>query len=171
MPARDHHATAVTQYGLALHVRPLAEEDRRPLVEFFARLSERSRYQRFMTAKPALTRRDVEMLTDVDHRAQEVVIAVDPDDGRVVAEARYAQWPREPDVADVAFVVADEWQRQGIATMLAAEIVRLARASGFRRLTASTFGDNAGARAVLRRVGFRTCSIGYGVADLALDLR
>jgi RimJ/RimL family protein N-acetyltransferase len=184
-PSRDHHATgaqlhsapgassatAVTAYGLLLQVRPLAPADHEPLVEFFTRLSDSSRFQRFMTGKPTLSGRDVKALTDVDHRAREVLVAADATDGSIVAEARYAQWPREPDTADVAFAVADEWQRQGIGTMLAAEIVRRARARGFRRLTASTFGGNAGARAVLRRVGFRTSSIGGGVADLSLDLR
>ena len=160
----------VTEYGLSLHVRPLAADDRDALLAFYARLSDHSRFRRFMTGAPPLDGSAASRLTEVDHRSHEVLVAVDDTDGRVVAEARYGQWLREPDTADVAFAVADDWQRQGIGTMLAAAIVERARQAGFRRLTASTFGDNAGARSVLRRVGFRTCSIGYGVADLALDL-
>ena len=160
----------VTEYGLSLQVRPLAAGDRDALIAFYARLSDRSRFRRFMTGAPPLTGAAASRLTEVDHHSHEVLVAVDETDGSIVAEARYGQWLRDRESADVAFAVADDWQRQGIATMLAAEIVALARANGFRRLTASTFGDNAGARAVLRRVGFRTSSIGYGVADLTLDL-
>ena len=162
---------SVTRYGLPLDVRPLAPTDADRLALFFARLSDTARYQRFMGPKPVVTRRELEWMLDVDHGASESLVAIDPSDGQVVAEARYVQWRERPGVADVAFVVADDWQRQGIATMLTRELVARARTAGVTRLTASTFGDNVAARAVLRNAGFRTCAIGSGTADLVLDLR
>jgi RimJ/RimL family protein N-acetyltransferase len=164
------HATAITSYGFPLHVRPVAASDRDALALFFARLTDRSRYQRFMGAKPQLSRRDLDFLTDVDHRTHEALIAVDPSDGAIVGEARYASWNDGSGAADLAFVVDDVWQGQGIASLLGAEAVGRAAAAGFARLTASTFASNAAARTVLRRLGFTTSSIGGGVADLSLDL-
>jgi RimJ/RimL family protein N-acetyltransferase len=161
------YATAVTAYGLPLHVRPLAEADRPQLAAFFARLSERSRYQRFMgVVRPQLSARDLDLLADVDHRSHEVLVAVDPTDGQIVAEMRYAAWAGERGVADLAFAVDHAWHGQGIASVLGAEAVRRARCHGFERLTATTLADNTGARAVLRRLGFRTCSISAGVVEL-----
>jgi RimJ/RimL family protein N-acetyltransferase len=164
------HASAITSYGLSLQVRPVAATDREALAVFFARLTDRSRYQRFMGAKPQLSRRDLDFLSEVDHRTHEALVAVDPSDGAIVAEARYARWNEEPGAADLAFVVDDLWQGQGIASLLGAEAVRRAAAGGFERLTASTFADNTAARSVLRRLGFTTHSIGAGVVDLSLGL-
>jgi RimJ/RimL family protein N-acetyltransferase len=164
------YATAATSYGVALHVRPVAATDREELAAFFGRLTERSRYQRFMAAKPQLSRTELDFLTNVDHRAHEALVAVDPTDARIVAEVRYAGWNDQPGAADLAFVVEDVWQGQGIASLLGAEAVRRAAAGGYERLTATTFADNVAARAVLRRIGFTTCSIGAGVVDLSLAL-
>ena len=164
------YATAVTSAGLSLQVRPLAPTDREGLADFFARLSDRSRYHRFMTAKPRLTEADLRFLADVDHRGHEAIVAVDPTDGRVVGEARYARWHDRPGTADLAFVVDDASHGQGIASLLGAEAVRRAACHGFSHLTATTFAGNVAARSVLRRLGFTTCSIGAGVVDLSLSL-
>jgi RimJ/RimL family protein N-acetyltransferase len=164
----DAHAAALTSYGFPLEVRPVAADDRDELAAFFARLTDRSRYQRFMGAKPQLSRADLDFLVSVDHRTHEALVAVDPTDRRIVAEARYARWISEPDAADLAFVVEDVWQGQGIASLLGVEAVRRAAAGGFARLTATTFADNVAARSVLRKLGFTTCSIGAGVVDLSL---
>lgn len=164
-------ATAHTAYGLALQIRPVDPTDADRYAAMIARLSDLSRYNRFMGAKPSFTNRELRLLTRVDHRTSDALLAVDPTDGRAIAEARYAMWPREPDAAEIAFVVADEWQRQGIASMLGADIVRRAAAQGFSRMTATTFAGNTSARNVLRRLGFVTRSIGSGVVDLELELR
>ena len=165
------HATAATSHGVALHVRPVATADREELAAFFGRLTERSRYQRFMAAKPRLSRAELDCLTNVDHRGHEALVAFDPTGDRIVAEVRYARWNDQPGAADLAFVVEDVWQGQGIASLLGAEAVRRAEAGGYARLTATTFADNVAARAVLRRIGFTTSSIGAGVVDLSLALR
>jgi RimJ/RimL family protein N-acetyltransferase len=162
------YAIAVTSYGVSLHVRPVEAADRAELAALFARLSDRSRYQRYMGVKPRLSQADLDFLSIVDHRAHEALVAVDPTDGRIVGETRYVAWGREPGAAELAFVVDDVWQGQGIASLLGAEAVRRAASSGFARLTATTFADNVAARGVLRRLGFTTCSIGAGVVDLSL---
>jgi acetyltransferase len=90
--------------------------------------------------------------------------------GAFVGIARYAMAPGDEDTADVAVVVADEWQGRGVGTRLMRELVARAAANGIPRLTATTLHDNAGARALLRRVGFRTVSIGGGEVELELAL-
>ena len=87
-----------------------------------------------------------------------------------MGEARYAPWPGRPSVADLAVTVADELQRRGIGTALAATTVEAARANGVRTLTASTLWENVPARALLRGLGFRPTGSGDGVVELELDL-
>jgi len=162
--------TVLTDVGIALDVRPIAKADRALLADAFEKLSERSRWQRFLGAKPRLSAAELSYLTDVDHRAHEAIAAFDPSDGSLVAVARYATPPGESGTADVAITVLDAWQGQGIGRILGSMLVRRASANGIARLTATTFDDNGPARSVLRRLGFRAVSLGAGVIELESTL-
>jgi RimJ/RimL family protein N-acetyltransferase len=170
MPTAEATASLTTTHGIPLAVRPIAPADRQHLSAAFERLSDASRTRRFLGPKPRLSAAELTYLTDVDHRTHEALVAVEPADGRIVGVARYAPELSEPGTADLAVVVADEWQRQGIATMLTRLLVRRAEANAVRRLTATTFADNRPARAVLRGLGFRAVGIGPGVLELELRL-
>jgi len=160
-------AELITAYGIPLRLRPIDADDRHRLAVAFARMSVRARYDRFLGPKPKLSSAELKYLTDVDHRTHEALAAVDPDDGSIIGVARYAPEPDAPGVADVAFFVLDAWQGQGVATLLGRALVERADANGVERLIASTFADNRAARAVLRRLGFRTVAIGAGIVELA----
>jgi protein lysine acetyltransferase len=166
MAASESPAYVTTRYGIPLEVRPITPTDRDRLSAAFDRMSELSRWRRFLGPKPRLSAAELTYLTDIDHRSHEALAAIDPDDGRIVGVARYVTEPGRPGIADVAFFVIDAWQGQGIATMLGSRLTRHADANGILRLTASTFADNRPARTVLRRLGFQTTAIGGDVVEL-----
>ena len=68
-------------------------------------------------------------------------------------------------------MIADAWQGAGVGTLLMRELVARAAANGIARLIGTTLHDNPAARALLRRVGFRTRSIGGGLIELELPLQ
>ncbi len=82
-------------------------------------------------------------------------MAVDERDGSIIGVARYVCYRDRPDVADVAFEVADELQGRGIGTLLARRLIERAYANGFELLEATTLWENRPARALLRRLGFQ----------------
>jgi hypothetical protein len=139
--------------GARLRVRPIDPADRDPLAEAFARLSDQSRRRRFLAPKPRLTTRELEYLTDVDHVTHEALVAIDETTGHIVGVGRYA-------TGHVGRPVAD----------MAVRLVECARANGITALTGSTLSDNLGARALLDRLGFRTCSASAGVLEVELDV-
>jgi RimJ/RimL family protein N-acetyltransferase len=153
-----------------LTVRPIRPADKDALLDLFERLTPRSRLRRFLAPKPALSRRELAYLTEVDHRTHEALVAVDRD-GAFVGVARYACAPGETTVAEVAFAVADAAQGRGIGTGLARLLLDDARANGILRLQAMTLPENAAARKLLGRTGFELTGIEGGVLELALDLR
>jgi ribosomal protein S18 acetylase RimI-like enzyme len=153
-----------------LEVRPVTAADKGRLAAAFERLGERTRYLRFLGPKPRLTAADLRYLTDIDHRSHDALAAVDPADGSFLGIARYATPPGETGVADFAFVVADDCQGRGIGTMLAEALLERAAENGLARLTATTLYENDGARAILRRLGFRTSGLSGGEVELVLDL-
>ena len=152
-------------------VRPLGPQDRDGLAAAFERLSPQSRFRRFMGPKTALSARELTYFTDIDHVVHEAIVAAEPLSGRLIGVARYAINPGDEVSADVAVVIADEWQRRGVGTVLMRRIIERARANGFERLTAETLWDNEGARALLCRLGFEVLRTRRGIAELELWLR
>ena len=156
--------------GVRLRVRPIVPADREPLADTFARLSDRSRHQRFLAPKTRLSARELDYLTEVDHVTHEALVAIDETSGDIVAIGRYATGNGGGVVADMALVVADTWQRRGIGHALAARLVERARANGITRLTGTALADNHRVRSLLDRLGFRVRSVSAGVVEVELDV-
>ncbi|MFP5252915.1 MAG: N-acetyltransferase family protein [Actinomycetes bacterium] len=150
-------------------------EDREAIREGYGRLSERSRYHRFLTGVPHLTEQLLDHLVDevdgVDHVALVLFVLDDTHDGEPAGVARVIRYPGRPEVADVAVTVADEWQGRGVATALLQQLMRQ-RPRGVTRLETTLAADNPAALAMLRRLGDLTITdSGSGRLDVRVDLR
>ncbi|HEY3020548.1 MAG TPA: GNAT family N-acetyltransferase [Solirubrobacteraceae bacterium] len=144
--------------GGRLVIRPIEPDDRSALVDAFERLSEESRYRRFFGPVPALTDRQLDYLTDVDHHDHEALIAFpeptgDGDSG-AVAVARFVR--TDGDVAEPAIAVVDEWQGRGVATVLLDALVARAREENIGYFAAPVLASNTAAITALRRLGTTT---------------
>lgn len=133
----------------AVELRPLEPGDRASVLEVFEGLSPRSRELRFLTAKPRLTAADLRQLTQVDQHHHVAILALHR--GRPIAVGRFVRDDRDPQCADVAMAVVDAAQSRGVATMLAAALVRRAREVGVRRFTVMMVRDNEPALRLMQR--------------------
>jgi RimJ/RimL family protein N-acetyltransferase len=156
--------------GTRLRLRPLGSDDRDGVAALFARLSPESRYRRFLSPKRELTPRELARLTDIDHLHHEAFAAIDQRDDSIVGVGRYVHIADRPGVADLAVEVTDELQNMGIGTALARHTVQRARDNGFALLTATTLSENRPARALLRRLKFRTHARHGSQIELELKL-
>jgi ribosomal protein S18 acetylase RimI-like enzyme len=135
-------------------------------MRLFERLSERSRRARFNGAKPCLRTAELRELASVDERHRTLVAFVGDDP----EPAGMAQLVRDGDSAEIAFAVADEYQRQGIGSALASRLVADARADGVAQITALVARDNPAALALLRhtlgrlRIAFEGTSLSIRAA-------
>jgi nucleotide-binding universal stress UspA family protein len=137
--------------GARVRIRPIAPEDRDALAAGFERLSPESRYRRFFAPVARLRERELDYLTVVDHHDHEALVAVDEATGEGIAVARFVR--TEPDVAEPAVVVADDWQGRGLAGHLLDALVERAREEGVRRFVAPVLAHNAAAIRLLERLG------------------
>jgi GNAT superfamily N-acetyltransferase len=147
--------------GTKLVLRAVQRSDRERIHELFTRLSEQSRYRRFLMPKRELSGWELAYLSDIDHVSHEAIAAVDQSDGSfagIVRVVRRSDWPQ---AAEMAVEVADELQGLGIGSCLTARMLERARELGFVALTATTLRQNPPARALLKRFGF-TPSAGDG---------
>jgi acyl-CoA synthetase (NDP forming)/RimJ/RimL family protein N-acetyltransferase len=141
--------------GGTVHVRPIHPDDRDRLVDLHSRLSDRTIYYRFFSPHPRLTPREVERFTTVDHEDRVALVALLDD--RFVAVARYDRTPGTTE-AEVAFVVADEHQGRGVATLLLEHLAAAARERGITRFFAETLPDNRAMQGVFKAAGWKSAA-------------
>ena len=64
--------------GSKVEIRPLGPADKQGLSAGFERLSELSRYRRFLSPTSHLTAKQLAYLTEIDHRDHEALVAIEP---------------------------------------------------------------------------------------------
>jgi RimJ/RimL family protein N-acetyltransferase len=169
--ARAVHHRVRLRCGTPVVVRSLRPDDEAGLGRMFDELSNSSRYQRFLSGKPEVSRRALRRLTDVDHHDHEALVAVPADDdGRVIGEARWVRDEEDTALAELAITVADDWQQRGLGTALAHDLARRAAEEGVDRFAAEVLTDNQGIRRLVERVGdVEQSDQGGGVAVLEVS--
>jgi RimJ/RimL family protein N-acetyltransferase len=137
--------------GTRVLIRPIEGGDKERLANGLRQLSEESIRRRFLAAKPRFTTAELRYLTEVDgvnHIALVAVLEEDPD--QLVAVARCVRLPDRPGTAEMAIVVGDPWQGQGLGRELVQRLADAAAAAGVRRFAATMLGDNEPARRLMR---------------------
>ena len=149
----------VLRTGRTIRLRPVRHEDGDGLLTFFRRLSPASLYSRFF-----------------DQRTPEAAVACAPADvdytrcfgivgelnGEIVAVAHYFASPRKPEIAEVAFAIADELHGQGLGTRLLERLAIVARNHRITRFEAETLSTNSLMLAVFVDSGFDVVSHSEG---------
>lgn len=170
MTSAADEETITLRDGSLVRVRPIRPADKAALSEAFERLSDESRYQRFLSPMPELRPMDLVYLTEVDHHDHEALVAFGID-GTAVGVARYVRVPSQPDAAEFAVTVADDWQRRGLGTLLIEHLGARARAEGVRQFTATVLAENHEMLGLLEKLGtFRVRRGAGAVVEVAGDL-
>jgi acetyl coenzyme A synthetase (ADP forming)-like protein len=153
--------------GSTLRLRAPVAADADSLVAFLGGLSTESLYLRFH-GLPTVNRRLVEAFVDPDwHERGHLVGELD---GRVIALASYVRL-RDPAAAEVAFAVADDYQRRGIGTRMLEQLAARAGAVGIERFVAEVLPDNRQMLRVFEAVGFEaTRTHQSGTVEVAFEI-
>ncbi len=157
--------------GTPVLLRPLGVEDRDLVVAAFDRLSPQSRYRRFLSPTPRLTSSLLEFLMKVDDDDHFALVATteEGDAPAVVGVSRFARLD-DPEAAEAAVTVIDEYQGRGAGAFLLDAIVLAARQRGVRRFEGLVLADNSASKAILAHAGARFENDGSGVLRYVLDL-
>ncbi len=140
MQARLHDGTQV-------RIRPIEPDDKSLLEVALGQLSEETIHRRFLAPKPRLTGADLRYLTEVDGRDHYALVALLSDQPDVlVGVGRWIRDPERPDRAEVAIVIADPLQGQGLGTALGLALADAACERGVRSFTATMLAENVPAQ-------------------------
>lgn len=150
--------------------RDITPGDKSALRRFHAHLSAETRYRRYHAAKGDLTTGDLKYLTEVDGRRHVAIVAIDPErPGELLGVARAVALDDEADEAELAIVVRDDVQHDGVGAVLVDALRVRAREAGMDTLVAEVQADNHRALRFFQGQGARQRKTGWaGVQALIL---
>ncbi|HVF53466.1 MAG TPA: GNAT family N-acetyltransferase [Actinomycetota bacterium] len=124
--------------------RPIEPGDKWRLQEGLKMMSPESRYKRFFRSISSFSDADLGFLTEVDHENHEAWVALLAEDQSHpgIGVIRWVRIAGEPDVAEGAVTVIDEFQGQGVGKALLLIGVRTAIENEVRALRVWVMGEN-----------------------------
>ncbi|MFC4912460.1 GNAT family N-acetyltransferase [Actinomadura gamaensis] len=131
-----------------VRIRPFGHGDEARLRRMSSALSRVSLYTRFFAGTPRVPEPYVAALGRLDHWDRDALVALHDD--AMVGLAEYARLPRCPVRAEVAVLVADEWQRRGLGALLVRMLLPLAARRGVTEFHADVYSANAAAIGLIR---------------------
>lgn len=153
--------------GSTLLLRPVLPGDSERTVHGHVHFSSETIYRRFMSARvPSLAM--MHYLAEVDYVDHFVWVMVDGTDP--VADARFVRDDKDPTVAEIAFTVADAYQRRGIGTFLIGALAVAARVDGVERFSARMLSDNLPMRTIMDQHGAVWRRDDIGVITTVIDV-
>jgi len=141
--------------GEEVLIRPIRPEDEPLMVRFHGRLSERSVYLRYFHLMNLAERVSHQRLIRIcfnDYNREIALVAVR--DSEILAVGRLVK-AHAANEAELAALIADEYQGQGLGTELWRRLVEIARAEKLDRVTAEILPENLQMIEICRLLGFR----------------
>ncbi|MCP3938496.1 MAG: GNAT family N-acetyltransferase [Actinomycetia bacterium] len=151
-----------------VQLRPLVPGDREPIYAAANAASPQTLYRRFFT--PGVPdKRVLDHLVDIDFVDHFAWVCLS-EDAVGIGVARYIRDRDDPSSAECAFSVDDNWQGQGIGTLLLGSLATAALSAGIETLTGSVLAENAPMRALFKKAGARSRHSEPGVVEVELSV-
>lgn len=171
MEVAEYEVAETLRDGRPFKIRALRPDDRDGLLAAVGQTSAQSLYRRFFSPRRGFTEEQIAYFVNVDFVAHVALVAVLEENGRrvIVGGGRYIVV--QPGKAEVAFVVVDRYQGQGIGAALMRHLTTIARDAGLQELVAEVLADNISMLKVFRNSGLRLGTTHEaGVVHVALQL-
>ncbi len=134
--------------GVEVLFRPIKPTDEPLMQDLFYALSPESIYYRFLADIPGMSHARAQRYTTIDYEKEMAIVGLvrEQEQKQMIAVGRYVV-DQETNMAEVAFLVRDDWQRKGIGTWLHDYMARIAKSRGIAGFKADVLQEN---RHVLR---------------------
>ncbi|MGO9647396.1 MAG: bifunctional acetate--CoA ligase family protein/GNAT family N-acetyltransferase [Terriglobales bacterium] len=179
---RPYPAQYISQWvmknGTEVTVRPIRPEDEPLMVAFHETLSDSSVYSRYFSSlslRARVAHQRLSRLCFVDYDREIALVAdkKDPASGRhqLAGIGRLIKL-HGTDRAEVAVLISDQYQSQGLGTELFRRLIQIARDEKVTRVSAEILADNLAMRGIAGKLGFRSFSeLDLPSITAVLDLR
>ena len=138
--------------GRQVEIRALRPADRDGMLAMVARISDNAMYRRFFGAKRHFSEQETDYFVNVDFVTHVALVAVaGAGRGAIVAGGRYVV--ARPGSAELAFMVGDDHQGQGLGAALMRHLAAIARGAGLKEFVAEVLAENGPMLRVFERSG------------------
>lgn len=140
--ASNYSAAETTKDGRKINIRSVHPEDRAGMVAAVGRTSKQSLYRRFFAFKRDFTEKEIDFYVNVDFVSHAALVALMDESGQpvIVAGGRYIVV--QPGQAEIAFVVDDAHQGQGIGSILLRHLAIIGRHARLTTFVAEVLPEN-----------------------------
>jgi acyl-CoA hydrolase/GNAT superfamily N-acetyltransferase len=140
--------------GTPINIRPIKPTDEVTLQEFFYSHSEETVYNRYFRPVRSLPHVTAQGLVNVDYQNDMAILATTGPIGKekIVGLGRYVK-DKDSDLAEVAYTIHDQYQGQGLGTILQDHLVSYAKLRAIKGLWAVSFGSNKAMLSVFGKLG------------------
>ncbi|GAB4129912.1 MAG: GNAT family N-acetyltransferase [Roseiflexaceae bacterium] len=158
-PLGQGSTTITSKRGRQVHVRHIRATDDTLLIDLFHRLSDESRRLRFHSPVPnypdTFLRDMAHRMADLDPHQADALIATVQEEGheRAIGVARLAVDPDDQAIVEGAIVIRDDYQGEGIGSVLFDLIVQVAIVRGHRFMRALSLVENRAVHRLIERLG------------------
>jgi RimJ/RimL family protein N-acetyltransferase len=153
--AADYSVVEHLRGGRPIEIRALRPDDKAEMLAAIGRTSTQSLQRRFFAPKKGFSEQEMAFFLNIDFETHVALIAQIDEDGRTAIAGGGRYIVVRPGQAEIAFVVVDAYQGQGIGTMLMRHLAVLARDAGLKELIAEVLPENTAMLKVFKKFGFR----------------
>ncbi|MFC1845798.1 GNAT family N-acetyltransferase [Chloroflexota bacterium] len=148
----DFRHKVILNDGRETSIRPICYTDKYEILALFNRLSPETRFLRYHYAKPGLSDVELDYFCNVDYHDTFGLVAEMQRGSNmdIVGVGRYNRLPCH-NIAEIAFVVEDKEQGNGIGTKLMEILADLASKRGIKTFVAELLNENTIMMDILRK--------------------
>ena len=151
----DIETYRITKAGLKILLRPVKISDEPLLKEFFYSLSDNSMYKRFISMRKDMPHERLQDFAVIDYKKEIFLLATKQENEHEIILGLGQYWINEEShTAEIAFVVIDNYHRQGIGEELLTYLTLLAKKQGLLGFTAEVLVDNIPMQKLFKKAGF-----------------
>jgi GNAT superfamily N-acetyltransferase len=168
---KEVRTTMLLDDGTLISFRAMNPTDEPGTRDLFYSLSQEAVYYRYMSHMKRIPRKQLQNFVYIDHRNDVAIVGTVPEahGEDIIAIGRY-YLDQKTNRAEVAFVVRDDWQKQGIGGFIMQHLANIAKRNGIAGFTAEVMRDNKAMQAVINHSGMKvTSKLNEGVFHFEMD--
>ena len=163
--------------GRQVMIRSIRPDDTELLVQLFNRLSDRSKRLRFHASvehlSPQQIQEEAETLANIKPQRDAALVATLEENSaeQIVAVVRFSRANPTDTLAEIAMLVRDDFQNQGLGTYMTDRVTQIARSMGVQRFVALIIPENRPVLRIFEKLGLPTHQDKYiGETQLSVEI-
>ena len=142
--------------GSVVTIRPIKPEDEPKVAAMFSSLSEETMRLRFMQPRNHISHEELARICHIDYDRELTLVAETKEEEgrRIIGMINLLRLPDE-ESAEMALLVADDWQGKGLGWLLCTTMLQVAKQLGLKKIWMEILCENVRMQKLAEKLGFK----------------